>query len=99
MLAIVAVLCLAAMVIYDNDAAFPEESSLFFIIRPFIVNCLVQSLIITPRPFSLHKYGPTLTSPIADAVGIADSVGKNHCISIADTLSLKIYGENLLHKQ
>ena len=41
----------------------------------------------------------TLTSLIADAVGIADSVGKNHCISIADTLSLKIYDEILLHKQ
>ena len=41
----------------------------------------------------------TLTSLIADAVGIADSVGKNHCISIADTLSLKIQDEILLHKQ
>ena len=47
----------------------------------------------------MHSCTPTLTSPIADTVGIADSVGKNHCISIADTLSLKIHDEILLHKQ
>ena len=45
------------------------------------------------------KARPTLTSLIADAVGIGDSVGKNHCISIADTLSSKFYDEILLHKQ
>ena len=41
----------------------------------------------------------TFTTPIADPVGIADSVGKNHCISITDTLSLKIHDGILLHKQ
>ena len=41
----------------------------------------------------------TLTSLITDAVGIADTVGKNHCISIADTLFLTISDETLLYKQ
>ena len=41
----------------------------------------------------------TLTSLIADAVGLADSVGKNHYITITDTLSLKIHYGILLHKQ
>ena len=41
----------------------------------------------------------TLTSLIADSVGIADTVGKFGVLPIADTVSLEIDDEILLLKQ
>ena len=72
--------------------------------RPFPADASSKSRANEGPASSALAHGPwptghTLTSLIADAVGIADSVEKNHSILIANTLSLEIYNLIFLNKQ